>query len=175
MSKADMILFQNSGGTGTVQTLISHAEVKPSVNVQQGVTWKTTNIDINLIEFEVKRPLNTGSQENFVIPLDESFPMIWARNEQTSELIMHTEASDFEIKVPKMGGCAEVMEKEGEETDKLFRHGLIMWCSWFVIGVVMICTNRWYMHVSNINGYLHAILGWAVLGCNAFAAIDVTI
>jgi cytochrome b involved in lipid metabolism len=47
-----------------------------------------------------------------------------------------------------------------------------MWISWFVIGTLMICTNRWYTHLHDATGYLHAFFGWAILGCTAFAAID---
>ena len=50
-----------------------------------------------------------------------------------------------------------------------------MWSSWWVIGILMICTNRWYTHLADITGYLHAFFGWAILGCNLFAALDLTI
>lgn len=109
-----------------------------------------------------------------MIPLASSFPMIWASNEKTSTLVQHTSTGEFELTVPKAGGCAEIKEGGGEN-DRLFRHGLLMWCSWFLIGIFMICTNRWYTYLADVTGYLHAIFGWAVLGCNAFAAIDVVV
>ena len=50
-----------------------------------------------------------------------------------------------------------------------------MWISWWVIGLVMICTNRWYTHLADVFGYIHALCGWAITGCTLFAALDLII
>lgn len=113
--------------------------------------------------------MDTGSSQNFVIPLGgDGFSMIWARSKTNASLSYHSDTGAFKTSVPATGGCGSQVA----DNNRIFRHGLIMWISWFVIGLVQICSMRWFSHLSHIMGYLHAVAGWAVVGCNAFAAID---
>lgn len=48
-----------------------------------------------------------------------------------------------------------------------------MWFSWFVLGLFMIGTNRWFPHFSNKFGYVHAFFGWSILIMNSYAALNI--
>ena len=56
---------------------------------------------------------------------------------------------------------------------KYMQHGIIMWTSWFVIGLIMIFTNRWFPFLTNKSVYIHAAFGWCILIMNGYAAIDI--
>jgi hypothetical protein len=168
MAKADMVFFSGQED-GKVLPLLSHAEDEPASSTTQNLKWSATKTDAGLYNFTVHRPLDTGSSENFVIPLGgDGFPMIWALSTTNASVSYHSLYGSFTTSVPATGGCGSQVA----DNNRIFRHGLIMWISWFVIGLVQICSMRWFSHLSDIMGYLHAVAGWAVVGCNAFAAID---
>ena len=48
-----------------------------------------------------------------------------------------------------------------------------MWVAWFVLGISMLGTNRWFPHLSNKTGYIHAFSGWSVVIMNMYAAMNI--
>jgi hypothetical protein len=56
---------------------------------------------------------------------------------------------------------------------RYLNHGIIMWVAWFVLGLFMIATNRWFPHMSNKTGYLHALTGYSVMIMNLYAALNI--
>jgi len=48
-----------------------------------------------------------------------------------------------------------------------------MWVSWFVLGLSMIFTNRWFPYLTNKSNYIHALFGWFIVIMNGYAAIDI--
>jgi hypothetical protein len=56
---------------------------------------------------------------------------------------------------------------------RYLNHGIIMWVAWFVLGLFMIATNRWFQHKSNNTGYLHALTGYSVMIMNTYAALNI--
>jgi hypothetical protein len=48
-----------------------------------------------------------------------------------------------------------------------------MWVAWFVLGLFMFCTNRWFPHLSNKTGYAHAFFGWSIIIMNMYAALNI--
>jgi hypothetical protein len=68
----------------------------------------------------------------------------WAELESTSDFNMHSNYGTFKVVIPVKGGPVTITTKE----DQYFKHGLIMWISWFVLGIIMISTTRWFVYVS---------------------------
>ena len=50
-----------------------------------------------------------------------------------------------------------------------------MWVAWFVLGLFMFGTNRWFPHLSNKTGYAHAMIGYSILVMNAYSAINIIV
>lgn len=48
-----------------------------------------------------------------------------------------------------------------------------MWISWFVVGLLMIFTNRWFPFLTNKSNYIHAMFGMVIVISNAYAAISI--
>lgn len=48
-------------------------------------------------------------------------------------------------------------------------HGILMWVSWFIIGLLMIFLNRWFTYLTNKSNYIHAALGYTIVLLNAIA------
>lgn len=48
-----------------------------------------------------------------------------------------------------------------------------MWVAWFVLGLFMIFTNRWFTHLTNKMNYIHAGAGWIIVILNLYAAISI--
>jgi hypothetical protein len=59
----------------------------------------------------------------------------------------------------------------GEDTsarEATFNHGLIMWISWFIFGLVQIASNRWFMHLSQYMPALHTLSGLLILASSFY-------
>jgi hypothetical protein len=75
--------------------------------------------------------------------------------------------------LPLGGGKAIISgakkESLAEEKKPFTIHGLLMWTSWFLIGLFMIITNRWFTYWTNKSNYIHAALGYTVVLLNLIA------
>ena len=121
----------------------------------------STTFDGTYYNFEVKRPIDPlkgktagkrrldegeGIPEfNQILPIGTPFQMEWAESESTSELDEHSMYGIFEMTLPKGGGPGLLTTYN----DRYLTHGIIMWVSWFLIGLLMIGTNRWFPHLLN--------------------------
>jgi hypothetical protein len=109
--------------------------------------------------------------------LDKEFPMIWAENTASSQVVMHTSYGSFETMLSSKGGESKVEKKKvgrkggGKGVDWLFVHGIVLWLAWFVFGLTMVGLTRWFVYVSDKLQYVHAIAGWAVTAATAFGAM----
>ena len=56
---------------------------------------------------------------------------------------------------------------------QFFQHGIIMWTSWFVVGIAMIFTNRWFPYLTNKSNFIHAFFGYSIVIMNAYAAFSI--
>jgi len=73
------------------------------------------------------------------------------------------------VTIPENGGPIAIKT----HNEIYFRHGLIMWISWFFLGIVMISTTRWFVYLTTKSYYIHAITGILIVSLNSYAALDV--
>jgi len=95
--------------------------------------------------------------------------MVWAELDTSSDFDKHSDFGPFLVTLPRSGGKATISTFNAH----YLRHGIIMWVSWFVLGLLMIMTNRWFAYLTNKSNYIHAFLGWSIVIMNGYAAIDV--
>jgi hypothetical protein len=50
-----------------------------------------------------------------------------------------------------------------------------MWTCWYLFGLIMIGTNRWFHYVSDKNNYVHAFFGWATAACMIWDVCDIIV
>lgn len=83
-----MVMFQASGD-GAVEDLFSFGYFKPatdSVNNFESVSIKKEG---GVFKFTAYRDLSTGDSMDSDIRLNTEYPLIWAQNSITPELVMH--------------------------------------------------------------------------------------
>ena len=101
--------------------------------------------------------------------------MIWAEHEQTGELVKHTRYGRLDITLdstpPPVAADGTVATVQltasalsNEELLYLW-HGIVMVFSWGLLGLLMCCTNRWMVHLSDKIQYVHSLLGFIMMGC----------
>ena len=144
----------------------------------------TSSFDGKYYNFEVKRPIDPlngktskrrldeeegVAEYNQILPIGTPFDMEWAESESTSALDEHSMYGIFKMTLPKGGGPGKVTTYN----DRYLTHGIIMWVAWFIFGLLMICTNRWFPHLTNKMNYLHAAFGWLIVAANLYAALDI--
>lgn len=67
----DMILFKGDGDNGVVTSLTSTGHHKPADSAEQLlVDWTSVRGDGDSYNFTLKRPLDMGNNEYYVVPLD---------------------------------------------------------------------------------------------------------
>jgi hypothetical protein len=73
------------------------------------------------------------------------------------------------ITIPENGGDVQIKT----HNEQYLRHGIIMWISWFILGMVMISTTRWFIYLTTKANYIHAITGLTIVILNSYAALDI--
>ena len=96
-------------------------------------------------------------------------PMTWAELDSTSKFKKHSDYGQLLVTFPTGSGIATVNTYK----QQFINHGIIMWTAWFVLGIMMIWTNRWFPYLTNKSNYLHAFFGWSIVILNAYAAISI--
>ena len=85
MLDSDMIVFQGSGDKGNVMDMMAYGQSAPALDVQQDITWNST-VTPSSYSFTVFRELTTpDTSQDFSIPLDAWFDMIWAEQATTAD------------------------------------------------------------------------------------------
>jgi hypothetical protein len=90
MVDTDMIVWQTPSSGPSTTDLWSTSNGKPSTDAQQDVT--TTAVTINSdksVHFTSERPLDTGDQQDFLVPLDTDIAMCYAAHSQTANFVYH--------------------------------------------------------------------------------------
>lgn len=77
------------------------------------------------------------------------------------------------ITIPADGGA--VGGKKVDTSLVYTQHGIIMWTAWFVLGLAMIFTNRWFPYLTNKSNKIHALLGYSIVILTAYAAISMIV
>jgi hypothetical protein len=75
----------------------------------------------------------------------------------------------FEMTFPTSGGTGILTTYNS----RYINHGIVMWISWFILGILMIGTNRWFPYFSNYNNYIHAFTGYCIVAMNSNAALNI--
>ena len=50
-----------------------------------------------------------------------------------------------------------------------------MWITWYAFGFVQIGLQRWFKHVTDLNNYFHAFLGWFIITITIYSVAALTI
>jgi hypothetical protein len=45
----------------------------------------------------------------------------------------------------------------------------MMWITWWAFGFVQIGLQRWFKHVTDLNNYFHAFLGWFIITITVYS------
>lgn len=108
MVDCDMVLFQGQGAKGLVTDRWSVGYEAPRLDIVQDVAW-TGSLDAGQYQISATRKLDTGdSRQDWVIPLDRQFPMIWAESTASSQLLMHTSYGSVDAILSSKGGESRV-------------------------------------------------------------------
>jgi hypothetical protein len=73
------------------------------------------------------------------------------------------------VTIPEEGGHVQIKTFN----ERYLRHGIIMWISWFILGIVMISTTRWFVYITVKANYIHAFTGLTIVLLNSYAAFDI--
>jgi len=95
--------------------------------------------------------------------------MEWAECDESANLKKHNMFGIFKMTLPTAGGLGVITTYN----QRYLNHGIIMWVAWFALGFFMIGTNRWFPHMSNKTGYVHAFFGYSIVIMNVYAALSI--
>ena len=187
MNGAGAIVFQGMGPQGQVESVWMANESTPEKSQMVKIETKSS-FDGEIYSFEVKRPIDPlkgkGNKKrmlhgaapdvkvkefNQILPTNKEFDMAWAECSESSYLKEHDMYGVFRMTLPQTGGSGVVTTYN----DVYLRHGIIMWCAWFILGFFMFATNRWFSHLTNKSGLIHAFFGYSIIAMNAYAASSI--
>ena len=131
----------------------------PTADSSQDLTWNMTKFSNGTYHFVVLRPLAPKDKNNFAIKLKEEFPMLWAEQTTTADLVQHNDLDNsLKLTLTDDGGS-----DSGSSFDFVLLHGFGMWFLWSVFGFLLLCSNRWYAYASDKMQYVHSITGFIML------------
>ena len=129
----------------------------------------------------VERPLEcTGITDlhgdSYVIQLDTSLSLCMAWNPDSPDLSFHNgNILQFTQMFDSTGLTCTVVEAANHNL-QYYIHGIFMWMTWALIGLLQICTNRYWRHKWRWNKIVHAVLGFfaaALIITAGFIAIKI--
>jgi len=105
-----------------------------------------------------------------VIQLNTKIPMICAFENTTYALIYHGSTNHFTWTM-NLGKGSKQHKLQVEGAVNL--HGIFMWVSWTILGLVQICTNRYFVHKYAWRQMIHTLSGLILCGTvlSAFSII----
>ena len=169
MKNTDMITWFVDNETGRTVDYWSTDREKPKEDVNQNlqdVFAPSYNRATGKMTFRTRRSLDTGdSAQDYLVPINESMPMIYAYKKGNSRWSKHDEYGVWSALVTDKGFVYD----GGLDLTELLRnydyeeHGWWMWGAWTLIGLLLLITKRYAKKYWLFMHYAHAILGYFVL------------
>ena len=95
--------------------------------------------------------------------LGAEMPMIYGYKKGTSNWTKHDTYGVWSLKIEDRGVLDGGLDlSELRRNSDYEEHGLWLWCSWFIVGMLLLVTKRYTKKFWHINHYLHAALGYFV-------------
>ena len=94
----------------------------------------------------------------------------WAENTKSSDV--NTIHNSFGVLSITLNSNGDASASKYDPTQIFINHGILMWISWFVLGLSMIFTNRWFPYLTNKSNYIHLVMGYTIVAFNAYAAFS---
>jgi hypothetical protein len=176
MVNTDMIVWRADLTNPTATDLWSTSYGTPLTDVRQDVktTEATLNIESRSVHFTSERSLDTGDQQDFIVPVDQTIYMCYAAHTQTSNLVYHEAKGYFAIRLNADGTMSDPMNSmdlpEGA-AEHFFDHGIIMAITWLLLGYLMLATQRYAKALWKSTYYLHAFLGYVIFTITVYQSI----
>jgi hypothetical protein len=132
MVNVDMAAWIADSGSSFQQTMYSYGFEYPApsdIN-EYNTTW---TFNATHTSFLSTRPLNPNTPNAYVIPLDESFPIVWAW-QTTPYVDFHgNNAGSLSITLSSANGGCVLGAVQKYKTFTL--HGVLLWFAWSILGV----------------------------------------
>ena len=127
MYDTDMIGWHGAGDNSYVQDYWSSSKSVPAIDDSNDLEWlaypqkSSVDVSYDYVTFVAWRALDTGdTEQDFLIPLREQFPMVYGLHVFTSEWITHFDRGFFSMEVDETLGNPDfvfIEEVDGFEVD----------------------------------------------------------
>ena len=173
MTNVEMVLFGANGDSSQVQSFYATGETQPGLAPKYDSCYTTSfeqDSTAGTVNFTASRPLEcTDVANSYVVQLDTALDLIMAWNPSNPAMSFHdNNYKQFISTIESTGTCS------GEAVNhnlQYYLHGIMMWTTWALIGLLQICTNRYWKTNWRWNRILHAILGVVSMGLTIAAAM----
>ena len=173
MTNTEMVIFTTKDGQGAVTTYYNTGDTTNTTSPTLQACY-STNYSKNgsNIEFVTTRPLDCNTKDSYVVKLNEQLPIISAWSTSSPDLDYHGKNYlQFTQLFSPVGTCEYYDSSNNINYDLIYEfHGVFMWATWVVIGLVQIFTTRYWKHYWRWNKLVHSILGILSLGLVTTAA-----
>ena len=177
MTNTDMIAWFVNSETGETKDYWSTTQKTPKEDTKNNLrddSPPSYNPATGKMTFKTRRAIDTGdSAQDFLVPINDQMPMIWAYKKGTSNWRKHDEFGVWSAIVSENGNVYD----GGLDLRELLRnydyeeHGWWMWGAWTIVGLLLLVTKRYAKKYWTLMHYLHAILGYFVLAVTIIFAL----
>lgn len=173
MDNTDMISFYGQG-EGSVLDQKSDRQNQPRTDEVQSLEWKSTkDADGNYV-FKATRKLDTEDNEDKVLELNKEMNFFWTERE-TDGNPSSQYTSDGALKLTLSSeGPTFIKTIVWAGNDRVyFIHGVAMWFTWGLFGLLLFLSNRWWSYKSDWVQAPHSLAAMAVFWLSAWSFIHV--